>query len=164
VREFRDSLRGADVTSTVVTPDEFEDALADVIEEPAVASPLPFTELSLSGHSVTVDPGVAALRSATTGVTGSRLGISSLGTVAVESRASGDELVSLIPEYHVVVIREEDLREDLESAFVWLAEEFDEGRDSLVLATGPSATGDMGSMVQGVHGPERVHVIIVMSG
>jgi len=31
------------------------------------------------------------------------------------------------------------------------------------MATGPSATGDMGALVQGVHGPSEVHVIVVES-
>jgi len=59
------------------------------------------------------------------------------------------------------VLQASDLRRDLESAFEWLADEFDAGRDSLVFETGPSATGDMGALVQGVHGPSEVHVIVV---
>ena len=47
------------------------------------------------------------------------------------------------------------------AAFDRLAEEFDAGLDSQVLATGPSATGDMGSLVRGVHGPQEVHVAIL---
>jgi L-lactate dehydrogenase complex protein LldG len=30
-----------------------------------------------------------------------------------------------------------------------------------VLATGPSATADMGELVLGAHGPESVHVVIL---
>jgi L-lactate dehydrogenase complex protein LldG len=161
VQRFRQSLSRVDVTSSVTTPAGFDEALEDAIEVPAVGASLPFSDVSLADQPVTLDPGPEALRAATTGVTGSRLGISSLGTVAVESRAAGDELASLFPEYHVVVIRAADVREDLESAFDWFADEFDEGRDSVILATGPSATGDMGALVQGVHGPERVHVLVV---
>jgi len=29
------------------------------------------------------------------------------------------------------------------------------------LATGPSATADMGALVRGAHGPERVHVLLI---
>ncbi|MFB6120752.1 MAG: LUD domain-containing protein [Halobacteriaceae archaeon] len=164
VQQFRQSLERADVSSTVVGLDEFDAALADAIETPAVGASLPFPRLSLSDHAITVDPGPAELRAATTGVTGSPLGIASLGTVAVASRPAGDELVALLPEYHVVVLRTADIRVDLESAFDWLTDEFAAGHDSMVLATGPSATGDMGALVQGVHGPERVHAIIVETG
>jgi len=161
VQEFRKSLSAADVESTVVTPDGVEDAMLAAIERPAVGAPLPFTDLSLSGLPITVDPSPSELRDAVTGVTGSRLGISSLGAVAVESRSGGDEFVSLYPERHVAVLREQDIEPDLSSAFDWLSAEFEVGRESLIFATGPSATGDMGALVQGVHGPETVHVVVV---
>ncbi|WP_225333514.1 LUD domain-containing protein [Halomicrobium urmianum] len=161
IREFERSLHRVDATSSVVEPDGFDAALADAVEEPAVGAPLPFEDLSLADHPVALDPSPRELREARTGVTGSRLGIASLGTVAVESRAGGDELTALFPEYHVVVLRSSDVRPDLRSAFAWLADEFDAGRDSLVFETGPSATGDMGALVQGVHGPEAIHVLLV---
>lgn len=161
VQEFQRSLSKAEVTWEVVPVEGFEKAIANAVEQPAVGSPLPFPNLSLSECPVELDPDPGWIHEATTGVTGSRLGIASLGTIVVESRPQGDELMSLLPEYHVVVVRASDVCEDLESAFSWLADEFDAGRDSLVLATGPSATGDMGALVRGVHGPERVHVVIV---
>jgi L-lactate dehydrogenase complex protein LldG len=164
VQRFRQSLSRVNATSSVTTPAGFDEALEDTVEVPAVGASLPFSDVSLADQPITLDPGPEALRAATTGVTGSRLGISSLGTVAVESRAAGDELVSLFPVYSVVVIGAADVREDLVSAFEWLADVFDAGRDSVILATGPSATGDMGALVQGVHGPERVHVLVVEEG
>lgn len=161
VDEFRDSLSQLDTDTTAVPRAEAEDAVRDAIEKPAVAAPSPFEDLSFADLPVTVDPSPSALREAVTGLTGSRLGIASLGTVAVESREGGDEFVALYPERHVAVVRERDLEPDLEAAFEWLASEFEAGRDSLVFATGPSATGDMGALVQGVHGPETVHVVVV---
>lgn len=161
IQEFRESLSRADATSTLVSRAEFDEALADAIEEPAVGAPLPFPDLSLSGQSVTVDPSPDELRAAKTGVTGSRVGIASLGTVSVEPGPGGDEPVALYPERHVAVVRAEDVRPDLASAFEWLEAAFDAGDDSVVFATGPSATGDMGALVQGVHGPKDVHVIVV---
>ncbi|MFA9516069.1 LUD domain-containing protein [Halopenitus sp. H-Gu1] len=162
VQQFQRSLSElADTESTVTTPEEFPDVLEAAIEQPAVGAELPFDSVSLDGTDVTLDPSPDQLREAETGVSGSRLGIASLGTVAVESRSAGDEFVSLYPETHVVAVRESDLRTDLKSGFEWLDEEFEDGNRSFILATGPSATGDMGALVQGVHGPERVHVIII---
>lgn len=161
VQEFQQSLTRLDTASTVVSPDEFETALADVIETPAVGAELPFEDHSLEELPVALEPSPSQLREAVMGVTGSRMGIASLGTVAVESRSAGDEFVALYPEFHVVVVRESDLRSDLSDAFGWLRSEFEAGRQSLILATGPSSTGDMGALVQGVHGPERVHIVIV---
>jgi len=161
VQEFRETLSELNADSTVIAPDEFEARLAELVETPAVGAEFPFDDLSLAEAPVTTDPSPAQLREAVTGVSGSRMGISSLGTVAVESRAAGDEFVALYPERHLVVIRASDLRSDLSDGFGWLRSEFADGRRSFILATGPSSTGDMGALVQGVHGPETVHVAIV---
>lgn len=161
VAEFRQSLSRAEATSSVVSRDGFDEVIDDAIEDPAIGAALPFGDLSLPDHLVTLDPTPDELHAANTGVTGAPMGITALGTVAVQSRSTGDEPVSLFPERHVVVLRASDLRPDLESAFEWLGEEFDAGRDSVVFETGPSATGDMGALVRGVHGPSDVHVIVV---
>lgn len=161
VQEFQQSLAHLNTASTVVSPDEFEAELEDIIETPAVGAELSFDGLTLSDLPVQLEPSPAQLREAVTGVTGSRLSIASLGTVAVESRSEGDEFVALYPEFHVAVVRERDIRSNLSDAFSWLRSEFEAGRQSLILATGPSSTGDMGALVQGVHGPEQVHIVIV---
>lgn len=161
VREFQQSLARLDTASTVVSPDEFEAELEGIIETPAVGAALSFDDLTLSNLPVRLEPSPSQLREAVTGVTGSRVGIASLGTVAVESRSPGDEFVALYPEFHVVIVKESDIRSNLSDAFTWLRAEFEAGRRSLILATGPSSTGDMGALVRGVHGPERVHIVIV---
>lgn len=69
--------------------------------------------------------------------------------------------MSLYPERHVAILREEELHADMDEAFAWLGEEFAAGRDSYVFATGASATADMGEMVEGVHGPAEVHVVVL---
>ncbi|WP_323173441.1 LUD domain-containing protein [Natrialba sp. PRR66] len=161
VEQFQQSLSRLDTASTAVAPDELVSTVADLVEPPAVGAELPFDGLSLADAPVTLDPSPSRLSEAVTGVSGSRMGIASLGTVAVESRAEGDEFIALYPERHVVVVRAIDLRTDLSDAFGWLRAEFEEDRQSFILATGPSSTGDMGALVQGVHGPEEVHVIIV---
>jgi len=162
VGQFTQSLSRADATSSVVTRDEFDEnprrryrgagnrrgafvpgPLAGESSRDARPEPRPVTR-GQDGRDRFADKGIAGL-----------------GTVVVQSRRRGDEPVSLFPERHVVVLQASDLRRDLESAFEWLADEFDAGRDSLVFETGPSATGDMGALVQGVHGPSEVHVIVV---
>jgi L-lactate dehydrogenase complex protein LldG len=104
VAEFQQSLSRANATSSLVVRDEFDEALGDAIEEPAIGAELPFSDLSLAEHPVTLDPTPGQLREARTGVTGSLLGIAELGTVVVQSRSEGDEPVSLFPDRHVVVV------------------------------------------------------------
>jgi L-lactate dehydrogenase complex protein LldG len=161
VAEFQQSLSQSNTESTVTTPETFAETLAAVVDRPAVGAALPFEDVDLADAPVTLNPTPAQLREAKTGVTAAGLGVASLGTVAIQSRAAGDELVSIHPETHVVVVRERDLCPDLDAAFDWLEGRFDEGERSFVLATGASATGDMGALVEGVHGPEDVHVIVL---
>lgn len=161
VEQFQQSLSRLDTASTAVTPNELTSAVTDLVEPPGVGAELPFDSLSLVDAPVTLNPSPCQLKEAGTGVSGSRMGIASLGTVAVESRTEGDEFVALYPARHVVVVRASDLQPDLSDAFDWLRAEFKADRQSFILATGPSSTGDMGALVQGVHGPEEVHVIIV---
>jgi len=161
VVEFTQSLSRASATSSVATRDGFDEALDDAIEEPAIGAQLPFPDISLANHPVTLDP---SPRPVTRGQDG-RDRVADRDRRTRDRRRPvperGDEPVSLFPERHVVVVQEADIRPDLESAFDWLREEFDAGLDSVVFETGPSATGDMGALVQGVHGPSEVHVIVV---
>jgi L-lactate dehydrogenase complex protein LldG len=161
VTTFESSLDELDVEMTRTDSDGFGEALDDALREPAVGTPLPFEGVSLADTPVTLNPTPAELESAKTGVTPVGMGIGSYGTLAVESDSEGTEPVSLYPERHVAVLREGDLRADMDEAFAWLSEEFDAGRDSWVFATGASSTSDMGEAVEGIHGPAEVHVIVL---
>ncbi|MFB6299341.1 MAG: LUD domain-containing protein [Halobacteriales archaeon] len=161
VATFEDSLRGLEVTWDRTTSEEFEATVMDVIEEPAVGAPLPFEELSLADTPVTLDPTPTELTGATTGVTAAGAGIAEYGTLMIQSRPGGDEPVSLYAERHVAVLRQSDLVAGVPEAISWLGEEFDAGNKSAIFASGASATADMGALVEGVHGPRDVHVIIV---
>jgi L-lactate dehydrogenase complex protein LldG len=163
VATFEESLAGLDVTWSHTAPDGFEATVAAAVERPAVGAPLGLDEVSLDGTDVTVQPTPAELETARTGVSAAGLGIAERGTLVIQSRPGGDEPVSLYPERHVAVLRESDLVASVGDALGWLGEEFAAGRDSAVFATGVSATGDMGELVQGVHGPKEVHVVVVES-
>lgn len=159
--EFESSLDELDVETTRTDSEGFSETLNDAIREPAVGTPLPFEGVSLDETPVTLDPTPAQLETAKTGVTPVGMAIASYGTLAVQSTAEGVEPVSLYPDRHVAVLRERDLLSGMDEAFSWLSSEFDAGRDSVVFATGASATADMGEMVHGVHGPAEVHVIVL---
>ncbi len=161
VADFGAALDGLDVTWTRAPSDEFGAAIDELVEPPAVGAPLPFEGVSLDGTAVVVGPTSAELTAAATGVTAAGLGIAEYGTVMIQSRPGGDEPVSLYPERHVAVLRRSDLVAGVTEAIDWLGEEFAAGRDSVIFATGASATADMGELVRGVHGPGDVHVLIL---
>lgn len=161
VATFEASLEGLADSVRRVPPDEFDGALADLVEEPAVGVPLPFEDVSLAGTPVATDFEAADLHAAATGVTPVGVGVADYGTVTVRSTADGAELVALYPGRHVAVLHADDVVPDMPAAFERLGEEFEAGRTTQVLATGPSATADMGGLIQGVHGPAEVHVLVV---
>lgn len=161
VGPFQRAVEAHDGVATLTSVDTFTATLEDVLEPPAVGVEIPIDGVSLADSPVDLAPSPAALESAKTGITPARFGIATLGTVFLESRSAGDEPVSLFPERHVAVLAASDIVTDLEAAFERLEGAFTEGKVSGVLASGPSATADMGATVQGVHGPSETHVLVV---
>lgn len=161
IETFESSLDGLDVSHERTAAAELASTVRDAVVEPAVAAPLPWDDLSLDDVPVDREPTPATLQAAETGVTAAGAAIADEGSLVVQSRPGGDEPVSLYPPLHVAVLRASDLIADVREAMDWLADEFAAGRTSAVLATGASATADMGALVHGVHGPADVHVVTV---
>ncbi|WP_256296365.1 LUD domain-containing protein [Haloarchaeobius salinus] len=157
--DFLDALSALDVSHDRTTLADLEATLADAVDEPAVGVPLHVDADLPDAVATTFTP--SELQDAATGVTPARLGIAEYGSVLIRSSAGGDEPVSLSPERHVAVLAAEDVVATGRDAVDWLADEVAAGRGSHVLATGASATADMGGLVEGVHGPNEVHVVLV---
>ena len=139
----------------------FAEALDTVLEAPAVGAALPFDNVSLENTSVNCDPTPAEVADARTGVTAARLAIADYGSIAVDHARTAGDLASLFPALHVAVLRASDVVPGMTDAFSALGPIFRDEQTSLVLATGPSATADMGALVKGAHGPRRVHVLLL---
>ncbi|MFC7155776.1 lactate utilization protein C [Halomarina halobia] len=161
VGAFEAALDRLDVDWTHATRSDFASTIAAVVESPAVGVELPFEGVSLAETPVDVDPTPARLEGARTGVTAARMGIADYGSVVLESTPEGGEPVGLYAERHVAVLRREDVVPGMREAFARFGPWLREGRDSAVIATGPSATADMGGLVKGAHGPKEVHVVIL---
>lgn len=149
-----------DVGLTRVPEAEATDAIAEVVDAPAVGAPLPWDGVSLP-EGVTTDPTPAELEACVTGVTGAELAVADYGSLVLRATSEGSEPASLFGDRHVAVLRESDIVPDMAAAFEWLGERFRATGDSAILATGPSATADMGALVQGAHGPKAVHVVVL---
>ncbi|RDI70301.1 LutC/YkgG family protein [Halopelagius longus] len=160
VATFEESLERLEVGWTRAAAEDVPDVLEAVCSTPAVGVPLPFEGVSLPGW-VNDDPTPADLREAKTGVTAAGIGIADYGSVVLPSTPEGSEPVSLFPETHVAVLRASDVVPGMPEAFAWLGEEFRAGNDDAIIATGPSATADMGALVKGAHGPKDVHVVML---
>ncbi len=157
---FERSLDALDVGLSRTDTAGFEAALSELISEPAVGARLPFEGLGLP-ETVTLDPSPRELEEAVTGVTAASFAIAEYGSLVLPSTEDGSEQVSVFCDHHVAVLAESDLVLDVPTAFSRLSEEVGEARASAIIATGPSATADMGELVRGAHGPKTVDVLIV---
>ncbi len=161
IDEFERSLTARQSGVTKVESAEATGEIDRIVEQPAVGTPLPFDGVSLTDSTVTVDPSPNELEPALTGVTAATLAIADYGTVVLTSGTENTEGASVFPETHVAVLAASDVVADMPTAFDRLGTAFDGGLTSAVLASGPSATADMGALVYGAHGPRAVHVVIL---
>ncbi|MCU4742580.1 LUD domain-containing protein [Halobacteria archaeon AArc-m2/3/4] len=155
----RSQTVGVDVTR--VSRADVSSTLADLCDrEPSVVgAPLPWTDVSLPDSATTM-PTPAELEAASTGITAAVSGIADYGSILLRSTADGVEPVSLFPDRHVAVLHEADVVPDMATAIGEQGEAFREEGASMIVATGPSATADMGELVTGAHGPKEVHVVL----
>jgi L-lactate dehydrogenase complex protein LldG len=159
ISTFEAALADLGVDCTRTTVDDFAAIIDDIVRDPAVGVALPF-DVEYP-DSVTVDPTPAALERAATGVTPATFGVANYGSVLLPSTADGAEAVSLYPKLHVPVVRASDVLPDLPEALDRFGDMAREDDASSIVATGPSATADMGELVLGAHGPEAVHVVML---
>jgi L-lactate dehydrogenase complex protein LldG len=92
-------------------------------------------------------------------VTGCTLAIAETGTLVLAAGpAEGRRAITLIPDHHICVLRDDQIVDCVPAAFVELAGT----RRPLTFVSGPSATSDIElSRVEGVHGPRRLTVLLV---
>ena len=93
-------------------------------------------------------------------VTSCTLGIAVTGTVVLESSpAQGRRATALVPDYHLCVLRRDDIIETVPEAIRRL--EPIKNRP-LTFFSGPSATVDIEmTRIQGVHGPRTLDILII---
>lgn len=165
VDTLRDRLTASDTEVTTCPADEVArrvgEALRDVGEGPVVVPPGLPREWRPEGVELRDDDEEADARELadfSAAVTGCAVAIAETGTIVLDAGAvSGRRLLSLVPDTHVCVVREEDIVPDVPQALAAITP-----TDALTFVSGPSATVDV-ELVRtvGVHGPRTLKVVVV---
>lgn len=156
--------RVADYRATVlpVSPDEVPETVARRLAarpgSHGVPGDLPAEWLAAAGVPLVRDPAPAALDGLAGAVTGCAAAIAETGTIVLDhGAAQGPRALSLVPDYHLIVVLAGQVAPDVPEALERL-----DPRRPLTFVSGPSATSDIElSRVEGVHGPRTLEVLVV---
>src|ERR1700722_3298076 len=162
--------RVADYRATVkrVNPDELGDALRIACERRQarrIALPAEAPAWVVEGVELVRDAPVLSPRQLDelAGVlSGCALAIAETGTIVLDGvGASGRRALTLVPDYHLCVVRSVDIVPSVPDGVAALAAVAADGRP-ITLISGPSATVDIELVrVEGVHGPRTLDVLVV---
>ncbi|MBU4529153.1 MAG: LUD domain-containing protein [Hoeflea sp.] len=98
------------------------------------------------------------------GVSHAMAGIAETGTLALLSGPANPTTINFLPEHHIVVLKADDIKGDMESVWAMLRKDMGKGvmPRALNLITGPSRSGDIEqTIILGAHGPRALHIVIV---
>jgi L-lactate dehydrogenase complex protein LldG len=110
---------------------------------------------------VLVDPTAEEMVNSPAGVTEAFAAVARTGSVCVDVGYQRAGMASLLAPLHIAVVAAETIVPQPRDLF---RDDLLGGKGltrSFVFITGPSATADMGPLVRGVHGPHRLHIIVL---
>jgi len=111
--------------------------------------------------NVVIEPTKEQLATIKIGITDAFCAIASTGSICVSITKNLTSPASMLTRKHIVIVDSKTIIPKPRNIF---SEKYLEGKGlkrSFSIITGPSATADMGPLVRGVHGPGKLHIIIV---
>jgi len=167
---FRESLEAVNGNCTIVA-DEAEAAasLKQVIElnnlqrvavsdSPIVGRLMQRTD---STAEVLSNAEPEALFNCDGGITSAQWGIAETGTLVLETKSERHRLVSLVPAMHIAILAGDRIFGTMSEALAAVSTAGELSR-TVTFITGPSRTSDIElTLAIGVHGPARLHVIVI---
>lgn len=170
LEQFVAAANAAEATVEVIkrTPAALSDAIlrtaayADTILF-AAPQDLPTDLFAEFAHDprVRIEPTPEEMVKSPAGVTEAFAGVAASGSVCVDVGYQRTGMASLLAPLHIAVVALETIVPQPRDLF---HEDVLGGKGltrNFVFITGPSATADMGPLVRGVHGPHRLHIIVL---
>lgn len=166
---FIERVREYKATVKRVTADRLPRAIADSLSSRGVKRLVVPADVPAdwvpSGVVPLRDPGLTndQLDAADGVLSACALGIAQTGTIALDAGpGQGRRALSLLPDYHLCVIRDDQVVGLMPEAVALLASVARSPGRPITLISGPSATSDIElSRVEGVHGPRTLEVLVV---
>lgn len=167
---FIDQAEKADcVVHQVKTSEHAIETVLSLIEEDKVISswdpgsiPIPGLEAALENADITCREQDANTR---IGLTAVDAALAATGSIIVSSGRGRSRTASLLPPVHIAVVDAKQVFPDLES---WFAGQKEAGLENIrqhsniIVITGPSRTADIAmQLVMGMHGPLKMHIVLV---
>lgn len=164
--------RGQEVNKAILiesTKDELESTIKSILEKENIKQvllPVSLKNINISQEKIIYNKPVDELRDTLfqveCGIFEANYGVSNLGIFSVASSSDQPRLLSLITKYNIVLLKKENIKENLATTLKAYKEaNKDKLPTNILFIAGPSRTADIEfKVVLGVHGPQIVYVIL----
>jgi L-lactate dehydrogenase complex protein LldG len=160
LQTFFDRLAHYEATTHHVAHDDLDDTVRTILNGRKIVTPAGIPDEWVP-NALRDDPPLAAqdLDASDGVITTCALAIAQTGTIVLDGGPGmGRRALTLLPDYHLCVVRQEQIISSVPEAIAKLADP----TRPLTFISGPSATVDIEMVrVRGVHGPRTLEVIVV---
>ena len=167
---FKQNLESVGAQCQIASSDaDITDALTRIItdlkaqriaisDHPEVKRLLYMTDLEI--EELGIAPSTSDIFRFDVGITTAQAAIAETGTLVLDSVQERHRLVSLVPPFHIALVKASTICETLGEALTLMRKE-KEISPAITFITGPSRTADIElTLTVGVHGPQALYVIV----